>query len=122
PVVRTADRITALGPAMLGAEGPRRYLVVALNSAELRAGGGIPGALAVVTTDGGRVTLERQASTGDVPPFAEDVLPLDPGVEARFSDRVARSVQDTPHTPDFPTTGRRTAPMWEDVQVETYTA
>jgi len=118
PVVRTADRITALGPAMLGAEGPRRYLVVALNSAELRAGGGIPGALAVVTTDGGRVTLERQASTGDVPPFAEDVLPLDPGVEALFSDRVARYVQDTPLTPDFPTTARLTAAMWEDVQGE----
>src|SRR5690606_12105046 len=70
PVVRTADRITALGPAMLGAEGPRRYLVVPLNRAEPRAGGGIPGALAVVTPDGGRVTLERQASTGAAPPGA----------------------------------------------------
>ncbi len=42
PVVRTADRLTALAPAMLGADGPRRYLVLALNNAELRAGGGFP--------------------------------------------------------------------------------
>lgn len=119
PVVRTADRLTALGPAMLGADGPRRYLVVALNNAELRAGGGIPGALAVLTVDGGRVALERQASTGEVPPFAEPVLPLDPGVEQLFTDRVGRFVQDTPLTPDFPTTAALTAAMWEQSQGET---
>ncbi|WP_264031348.1 DUF4012 domain-containing protein [Cellulosimicrobium sp. SH8] len=119
PVVRTADRLTTLGPAMLGADGPRRYLVVALNSAELRAGGGIPGALAVLTVDGGAVSLERQASTADVPPFAEPVLPLDPGVEQLFTDRVGRYVQDTPLTPDFPTTAELTAAMWEQAQGET---
>lgn len=119
PVVRTADRLTALAPAMLGADGPRRYLVVALNNAELRAGGGIPGAFAVLTVDGGRVALERQASTGDVPPFAEPVLPLDPGVEQLFTDRVGRYVQDTPLTPDFPTTAALTAAMWEQSQGET---
>ncbi len=119
PVVRTADRITALGPAMLGADGPRRYLLVSLNNAELRAGGGIPGALAVLTADGGTVSLERQASTADVPPFAEPVLPLAPGVEQLFTDRVARYVQDTPLTPDFPTTAALTAAMWEQAQGET---
>ncbi|QJW35753.1 DUF4012 domain-containing protein [Cellulosimicrobium protaetiae] len=119
PVVRTADRLTTLGPAMLGADGPRRYLLVALNNAELRAGGGIPGALAVLTADGGKVTLERQASTSDVPPFAEPVLPLDPGVEQLFTDRVGRYVQDTPLTPDYPTTAELTATMWEQAQGET---
>lgn len=119
PVVQTADRLTSLGPAMLGADGPRRYLVVSLNNAELRAGGGIPGALAVLTVDDGAVSLERQASTADVPPFAEPVLPLDPGVEQLFTDRVGRYVQDTPLTPDFPTTAELTATMWEQSQGET---
>lgn len=119
PVVRTADQLTTLGPAMLGADGPRRYLVVALNNAELRASGGIPGALAVLAVDGGRLTLERQATTGDVPPFAQPVLPLDPGVEQLFTDRVGRFVQDTPLTPDFPTTAALTAAMWEQSQGET---
>jgi hypothetical protein len=116
PLVRTAERVTALGPAMLGADGPRRYLVLALNSAELRATGGIPGALAVVAVDGGRVTLERQAATADVPPFDAPVLPLDPGSEQLFSDRLGRYVQDTTLTPDFPTTAGLAAAMWEQSQ------
>ncbi|OLT52260.1 DUF4012 domain-containing protein [Cellulosimicrobium sp. CUA-896] len=116
PLVRTAERVTALGPAMLGADGPRRYLVLALNNAELRATGGIPGALAVVTVDGGRVTLERQAATADVPPFDAPVLPLDPGAEQLYSDRLGRFVQDTTLTPDFPTTASLAAAMWEQAQ------
>lgn len=119
PLVRTAERVTAVGPAMLGADGPRRYLVLALNSAELRATGGIPGALAVVTVDDGRVTLERQAATADVPPFDAPVLPLDPGSEQLFSDRLGRFVQDTTLTPDFPTTASLAAAMWEQAQRET---
>ncbi|WP_454041046.1 DUF4012 domain-containing protein [Cellulosimicrobium sp. Marseille-Q8652] len=116
PLVRTTERVTTLGPAMLGADGPRRYLVLALNNAELRAAGGITGALAVLTVDGGRVTLERQASTADVPPFAEPVLPLDPGVEQLYTDRVGRFVQDTTLTPDFPTAAALSAAMWEQSQ------
>ncbi|WP_083260088.1 DUF4012 domain-containing protein [Cellulosimicrobium cellulans] len=116
PLVRTAERVTALGPAMLGADGPRRYLVLALNNAELRATGGIPGALAVVAVDGGRVTLERQAATADVPPFDAPVLPLDPGTEELYSDRLGRFVQDTTLTPDFPTTAALAATMWEQAQ------
>ncbi|MBE9940685.1 DUF4012 domain-containing protein [Cellulosimicrobium cellulans] len=118
PVVRTADRLTALAPAMLGADGPRRYLVLALNNAELRAGGGIPGALAVISADQGRVTLERQASTVGFPSFDEPVLPLDPGVEELFTDRVGRYLQDTPLTPDFPTTAALASTMWERAQGE----
>ncbi|WP_415297073.1 DUF4012 domain-containing protein [Cellulosimicrobium sp. SJTW-1] len=117
-VVRTADRLTALAPAMLGADGPRRYLVLALNNAELRAGGGIPGALAVISADQGRVTLERQASTVGFPSFDEPVLPLDPGVEELFTDRVGRYLQDTPLTPDFPTTAALASTMWERAQGE----
>lgn len=118
PLVRTADRVTTLGPAMLGADGPRRYLVLALSNAELRAGGGITGALAVLTVDDGRVVLERQAATGDVPPFDEPVLPLDPGVEQLYSDRVGRFVQDTTLTPDFPTAAALSAEMWAQAQGE----
>jgi len=119
PLVRTADRVTALGPAMLGADGPRRYLVLALNNAELRATGGISGAMAVITADAGRVTLDRQAATGDVPAFDEPVLPLAPGVEELYTDRVGRFVQDTTLTPDFPTTASLTAEMWQQAQDET---
>ncbi|MCB7136307.1 DUF4012 domain-containing protein [Cellulosimicrobium marinum] len=118
PLVRTADTLTALAPPMLGADGARTYLVLALNNAELRAAGGIPGALAVLRVEDGQVTLERQASTADVPPFAAPVLPLDPGDEALYSDRLGRFVQDTTLTPDLPTSAALTAAMWEQTQGE----
>ncbi|MBD5786170.1 DUF4012 domain-containing protein [Cellulosimicrobium terreum] len=119
PTVRTADRLTTLGPAMLGEQGPRRYLVLAQNNAELRATGGIAGALALVTVDDGVVALDRQASPDDVPPLDEPVLPLDPGVEQLYTDRVGRFIQDTTLTPDFPTAAALSAAMWEGAQGET---
>ncbi len=49
----------------------------------------------MISADQGTVTLERQASTVGFPSFDEPVLPLDPGVEQLFSDRVGRYLQDT---------------------------
>ncbi|MFE9643723.1 DUF4012 domain-containing protein [Streptomyces sp. NPDC006365] len=45
-------------PPMLGADGPRRYLVVFENAAEARGTGGLPGAFAVLTSEGGRLRFE----------------------------------------------------------------
>ncbi len=49
----TASRTVQLLPAMLGADSQRRYLLMFQNNAEVRATGGIPGAVAVVTADRG---------------------------------------------------------------------
>ncbi|MEG3614612.1 DUF4012 domain-containing protein [Isoptericola haloaureus] len=108
-----AERAAALLPPMLGADEPRRYLLLGLNNAELRAGGGIVGSLTLLEADGGRVDVVRQASSGDVGPFAEPVVPLDPEVEAAYTTRVGRFVQDVTLTPDFPTSARIAAAMWE---------
>lgn len=112
-LVATADRATTLLPAMLGADGPRTYLVMALNSAELRSPGGIPGSFAVIGTDAGRITLLDQASTQDVGPFPEGISPLDPADEELFGPNMAVYVQDTVYTPDFPTAAPLAAAMWE---------
>ncbi|GGT30316.1 hypothetical protein GCM10010271_37970 [Streptomyces kurssanovii] len=45
-------------PPMLGADGPRRYLVVFENAAEARGTGGLPGAFAVLTAKEGRLRFE----------------------------------------------------------------
>ncbi|QDW61236.1 DUF4012 domain-containing protein [Oerskovia sp. KBS0722] len=112
-LVATADRATTLLPAMLGADGPRTYLVMALNSAELRSPGGIPGSFAVIGTDAGRITLLDQASTQDVGPFPEGISPLAPADEELFGPNMAVYVQDTVYTPDFPTAAPLAAAMWE---------
>ncbi|MFE4466837.1 DUF4012 domain-containing protein [Oerskovia sp. NPDC056781] len=112
-LVATADRATTLLPAMLGGDGPRTYLVMALNSAELRSPGGIPGSFAVIGTDAGRITLLDQASTQDVGPFPEGIGPLAPADEELFGPNMAVYVQDTVYTPDFPTAAPLAAAMWE---------
>ncbi|MBD7980419.1 DUF4012 domain-containing protein [Oerskovia merdavium] len=111
-LVTTAHRTTTLLPAMLGAEGPRTYVVMALNSAELRAPGGIPGAFAAIGTDDGTITLTGQASTSAVGPFPGGIRPLNPAEENLFGPNLATYVQDTVLTPDFPTAARLSADMW----------
>ncbi|WP_146252118.1 DUF4012 domain-containing protein [Xylanimonas oleitrophica] len=116
--VATADRAATLLPAMLGADGPRTYLLLAMNNAELRTAGGIPGALALLRADGGRIEVVRQVSTGEVGPFPTPVLPLDPQAAAVFTERLGTHVQDLTLTPEFPTTATLAAGMWAASQGE----
>ena len=54
-------QVATLLPPMLGADGPRTYLLVSLNSAELRSAGGIVGAFAVLHAAGRRGDAHRPA-------------------------------------------------------------
>ncbi|MCA5894405.1 DUF4012 domain-containing protein [Isoptericola sp. NEAU-Y5] len=117
-VVATADRATTLLPTMLGADGPRTYLLLSLNPAELRAGGGIPGSLVLLRTDAGAIEVVRQVSTAAVGPFDAPVLPLHPDDDAAYTARLGTFVQDVTATPDFPTSARLAAEMWERSQGE----
>ncbi|WP_265522905.1 DUF4012 domain-containing protein [Oerskovia flava] len=113
-LVGAAETITTLLPPMLGADGPRTYLLLALTNAELRSSGGIPGAMVLLEADGGRLRLVDQATSGDVGPFGEPVLPLDPVDEELYSANLGRFVQDVTLTPDFPTSARLAAQMWQE--------
>ncbi|QTE31598.1 DUF4012 domain-containing protein [Pengzhenrongella sicca] len=107
-----AARATALLPPMLGADAPRTYLLLSLNSAELRSAGGIVGAVAELRVDGGAITLVGQRSTVDFPELAEPVLPLTADEVAVHTDRLGRFVQNTSATPDFPRTAALVTQFW----------
>ncbi|HEV2755699.1 MAG TPA: DUF4012 domain-containing protein [Actinomycetota bacterium] len=62
---RGAEAVRLMGP-MLGQAGPRKYLVVMLNNAELRGAGGIPSAAGVVKAVEGRLRLGRFRHTVDL--------------------------------------------------------
>ncbi|MGW8568573.1 DUF4012 domain-containing protein [Isoptericola sp. NPDC055881] len=111
-VVATGDRAATLAPAMLGADGPRTYLMLSMSSAELREGGGIPGALILLRADQGRVSVVRQVPAADFPAFREPVLPLSADDDAAYTGRLGMFVQDVTATPDFPTTAALAAEMW----------
>jgi len=117
-VLATADRATTVLPTLLGADEPRTFLLLALTNAELRAAGGIPGALVLLRVEDGRAQVVRQVPSSALGRFPEPVLPLDPDDVAVHSERLGTFVQDVTATPDFPTTARLAAAMWAQRQGE----
>lgn len=107
------ERATALMPAMLGADGPREYLVLFQNNAEWRSLGGIAGAMAVVRTEDGRVSLAAQGSTRDFARYDEPVLPLAPELEQIFGARSAQYIQNVTQIPDFTIGAPLAREMWQ---------
>ncbi|GAA4629085.1 DUF4012 domain-containing protein [Cellulomonas oligotrophica] len=102
----------ALLPPMLGADEPRTYLVLALNTAELRTAGGIVGSVTAVRADAGALEVVAQRSTADLPPLDEPVLPLAEQELAVHTDALGRWVQNATATPEFPRTAELVAARW----------
>lgn len=104
--------VAKIAPGMLGADGQRNYLLMIQNNAESRASGGIPGALAVLTLDKGKLTLGAQSSAAEVG-IMSPTLPVDPEQEQIYSTRLGMYMQDVNMTPDFPTAASTAQAMWE---------
>lgn len=107
------SQVATLLPAMLGADGPRTYLLVSLNSSELRSAGGIVGAFAVLHADDGTIDLTEQRTTADLPGIATSILPLTDEEQRFDTDRLGRWVQDAVMTPDFPRSAELLTARWE---------
>lgn len=105
-------RATQLLPSMLGADAPRDYLVLFQNNAEWRSLGGIPGAMALIHTEGGALSLAAQESSSDYPRYDESVLPLGDEVTAIYGDRPGRWIQNVTQVPDFAVSGALAREMW----------
>ncbi|MFB8388050.1 DUF4012 domain-containing protein [Microbacterium sp. NPDC055910] len=111
----SADAITraaTLLPAMLGTDGPRNYLVLFQNNAEWRSLGGIPGAMAVIQTEGGAIALAAQETTSGFPRYDAPVLPLDDEIIAIYGERPGRWMQNVTQVPDFSVAGALAREMW----------
>lgn len=90
-LLRTLDRARMAAetlPPLLGADGPRQYLLVVQNPGELRGTGGLIGFLGVLTADAGAIRLEDPEG---VDPLA---LVADTGIvtRGRFDGLVGRDV------------------------------
>ena len=112
-VTGPAARIARLLPPMLGADGPRTYLVVFQNPAELRATGGIFGSFAVVTADKGKISIQEQgASSRILGYFDPPVAKLTKNEINLYSQLMAQYPQDVNFTPDYPTAAPLFAEMY----------
>jgi hypothetical protein len=110
----TANRFVQLAPGMLGGNGNRQYVLLIQNNAELRAGGGIPGAVALLDVHDGQVNLSAQGNAGDFGPYAEPVLALDKDTTSLYGDITGRYMQDVTLTPRFPVSAELAREMWKD--------
>jgi hypothetical protein len=108
----TASDAATLAPAMLGSDKPRHYLLLIQNNAEARASGGIPGALAVLTADKGKISLSSQISAHDLGEFNPPVS-VDADQARIYGAGLGTFMQDVNFTPDFPTAATTALRMWE---------
>ncbi|QDG89420.1 DUF4012 domain-containing protein [Pseudarthrobacter sp. NIBRBAC000502770] len=110
--LNTAANVAQIAPDMLGADGSKRYLLMIQNNAETRASGGIPGALAELTIDQGKLRLGKQSSATELGTMTP-VLPVEAQQQQIFSSRIGKYMQDVNLTPDFPTAAATAKAMWQ---------
>lgn len=98
---------------LLGADGPRTYLVVGENNAEMR-DQGIPLSYATVSFDSGSFTHSASADTGSIEPATPVSVAIPPGTNAAFGQYGPTSLwQVTNATADFPWSASVMAAMFE---------
>lgn len=109
----TASRAAQLVPAMMGADGPRNYLVLVQNNAEQRSTGGIPGSVLHLRAEDGTVTVVTERSGSSLAGLAEPVLPLTEAELALYGTLLGTDMRDVTFTPDYPRTGALAKAIWE---------
>ncbi|GAD35046.1 CAS/CSE protein involved in chromosome segregation [Microbacterium sp. TS-1] len=115
PIVEPAQKTLSVLPGILGAEGPRNYLVLVQNNAESRGTGGNPASLVMITADNGSIAITQQASSTDFNNGrANPIVELDPAAVALYGDKIGRYMQDVTTTPDFPDSARIMGAFWQE--------
>jgi len=114
----TALLATRAVPGMLGADGPRRYLVLFEDPAESRAGGGIVGAYAEITAIEGKLSLVKVGSAGQLDSTGDLAGKHLIGPEdylARYSQFEPEDYwANVPMSPDFPSVGEVAANLYPE--------
>lgn len=93
--------------------GPRRYLLLAANNAEMRAGGGMFLSAGTLSTEGGALGLGPMRPTGDLV-LGDGGVPLDRDLAALWSSlQPGREWRNLATTPRFDAVAPTAAQMWE---------
>jgi hypothetical protein len=108
-------------PTALGEGTPRTYLLMFQGNSELRASGGNPAALALVTASDGKIALTTQATSMQFDNARdESIAALDPETENIYSDIIGRWIPNMTATPDFPTTVGIMKAWWADEELPAF--
>ncbi len=104
-------------PEFAGGNGPRRYLFLAENPAELRGTGGLWGAYSILRLDAGRLKFSGFRPIQSLRNLPSDVAPSPNPDYRRNYDRWGAPGYwlNTNMTPDFPSAARAALGMWEAI-------
>jgi len=104
PDTESALDVLSVAPDLLGADGPKRYLVFFTTPVEARGRIGFPGNFAELVLDDGQMSMPRFGRVSELEADgANRVLALPPDMVARYSRfDVANTWRNLTMTPDFP--------------------
>jgi hypothetical protein len=112
--VGQVQSFTSVAPGMLGADGPRTYLLVFQNLAETTALGGSAAALTEVTVDDGRISIARQASSQTFPIGNPVTISAeDAQVSSIYQPLMYSHLNLSTSRPDFPTAAQIAKAFWQ---------
>ncbi|MET1042499.1 MAG: DUF4012 domain-containing protein [Microbacteriaceae bacterium] len=118
PQLESAASILPLVPDLLGASGPRTYVLMFMNSAEVRALGGTGLSFTALTADGGRLSIGQAvpAGFGNFPEYLPgQVVPIPDGAEALYQHGTFGTfIPNATMRPDFATAGEIVSKMWTE--------
>ncbi|GAA4740167.1 DUF4012 domain-containing protein [Nocardioides endophyticus] len=114
----SAETAVRVLPTMLGSDRPQTYILVFQNNAEIRATGGLPGAVSLVRSDDGKLLMGRQVAASSFGFTKKPVLPLTPAEREIYGDIVGTFFLDANLQPDFPRAADLWKARWEQVQPE----
>jgi len=108
----TAARAVQLLPPMLGADGPREYLLLVQNNAEQRATGGVSTLILLRAVDGAVKVVQTRSAGGNLANLPKPILPLTTAEQSLFSNVLGIYMADVTMTPDFPRSGQLARAIW----------
>ena len=108
PLLDTYVRVSARLPDILGWDGPRRYLVLTQDPAELRPSGGLIGSYGLISFDKGRITERRFLNVSPLDGKNDYLFVRPPQELANYLLGPTQSWQlaDAGWSPDFPTSAQ----------------
>jgi sortase (surface protein transpeptidase) len=117
PALRGAVDALLVLPDLLGANGPRQYLLLAQNREELRPTGGYIGTAGLVRIHAGRIEYQEFGSSAayDLPP---DRLVRPPAPLARYLRSSYWQLRDANWWPDFPSSAEQMAYFFNTLRPE----
>ena len=112
PLGRDGLRLAPYLPALLGADGPRRYLIMAQNEDEMRATGGFLTGAGVITLDNGRIADLSFKDANQVDDWASKPYDFPPQPFYDFMGLEMLLFRDANFWPNFPTSAQKAMDLY----------